>query len=103
AVAVRRSRRIATITASAGKRGVQHERQNLCRYWRLDLRAVARRLLPERVDAKTRARICQSPSDLDRDQRHLLLGVQARKLGEWRDETPAGFVFAVKASRYCTN
>lgn len=22
---------------------------------------------------------------------------------KWRDETPEGFVFAVKASRYCTN
>ena len=22
---------------------------------------------------------------------------------KWRDETPAGFVFSVKASRYCTN
>ena len=60
-----------------------HDHQN--RYWRLDLRAVARDLLSGEMAAEARARLCRRARHRDRDQRHLLWQPEAgdvRVLGE---------------------
>src|SRR5688572_23567031 len=62
--------------------GARYGGQDLCRRGRLDLRAVARRLLSGGPDAKARARIRQPQAHIDRDQRHLLFELQAGELGE---------------------
>src|SRR3546814_6473633 len=57
-------------------------RQDLRRHRRLDLRAVAWRVLSRGADAEARAGIRQPGADLHRDQRHLLLDLQAGELAE---------------------
>ena len=47
-------------------------RTHLLRHRRLDLRAVARRVLPEGPAACARTLLCGRAPDLDRDQRHVL-------------------------------
>ena len=53
--------------------------------------------------AQARARICRARADRDRGQRHLLFGFKPATFATWAKAVPDGFVFALKASRFCTN
>ncbi len=60
----------------------KRRRKNQDRRRRLDVRAVARRVLSQGSAAGARARICGLETDLDRDQRHLLRLAEAGELHE---------------------
>ena len=60
----------------------QEIRPYLHRRRRLDLRAVARRVLSGEADAGEGAVICRLEADLDRDQRHLLRLAEAGELSQ---------------------
>src|SRR4051794_36724236 len=55
---------------------------HLYRHRRLDLPAMARRVLSGQAAAVERARICRLQADLDRDQRHLLRLAEAGELSQ---------------------
>ena len=60
-------------------------------------------VLPRRAGAEARARICEPPPHLYRDQRHLLRHQKPESFASWREETPEDFVFSVKGPRFATN
>ena len=88
---------------TGGARRMAKSSRDQGRRRRLDLRALARQLLPGRAAAAPRARLRGAAPDGDRDQRHLLPDPEPESFAKWRDETPDDFVFSVKASRYATN
>ena len=65
---------------SGSSHGGEDEIQHLHRCRRLDLRALARQFLSRGPGPEERARICEPPADLDRDQRHLLRLAEAGEL-----------------------
>ena len=71
---------------------------------RLDFRALARRVLSERVAAGARAGVRSRASDLDRDQFARSTASQTpATFRKWARETPDGFVFSLKGPRFATN
>ena len=59
---------------------------------------------PEGLTQKRELEYRQPRADLDRDQRHLLFDASSRRAGpNGARKRRTGFVFSVKASRYCTN
>ena len=60
----------------------EKRRQHLYRRRRLDLRAMARRVLSGEADAGEGAVLCRLEADLDRDQRHLLRLAEAGELSQ---------------------
>ena len=55
---------------------------------------------PAGLAADARARVREPAAHRDRDQRHLLRTQKPASFAKWRDETPDGFVFSLKATRY---
>ena len=77
-------------------------RQNPHRHRRLDLPAVARRLLSRQAAAGEGARICVAAQLGAIEINATFYGRQSPKSWEtWEKVAPDGFQFAVKGSRYC--
>ena len=72
----RESRKIFNERKDHESREVQ---QHQDRHRRLDLRAVARHVLPRRSHAKPRTRIREPASQFDRNQRHVLRFAESRR------------------------
>jgi hypothetical protein len=70
---------------------------------RLDVRALAGRVLPREAAAEAGAGAHGGAPDGLRDQWHLYSLQKPESFAKWRDETPDGFVFALKGSRYIVN
>ena len=58
---------------------------------------------PKGLPQRRELEFCGAALPDARDQRLVLLAAAARVLRRWYDETPPGFVFAVKGSRYITH